>query len=77
MVSFGLTDVPLLATYLTMDALAIAMLVHDWRAIGKASAASVTGAAFVFGPQLLYPLIGESAAFASFSSMLGGLAYYR
>jgi hypothetical protein len=77
MVSFGMTDVPLLATYLTMDALAIAVLVHDWRTLGKASAASVMGAAFVFGPQLLYPLIADSAAFASFSGVLGALAYYR
>jgi hypothetical protein len=77
MVSFGLTDVPLLATYLTLDALALAMLVHDWRATGKITAASLTGAAFVFGPQLLYPLIVGSQAFASFTGMLGGLGYYR
>jgi hypothetical protein len=77
MVSFGMMDVPLLATYLTMDALAIAVLVYDWRALGKISPASMTGALFVFGPQLLYPIIVGSAAFSSFSAMLGGLAYYR
>ena len=77
MVSLGLMGPPVLATYLTMDALAIAILVHDWRTHGKIGAASLTGAAFVFGPQLLYPLVAHSAAFASFSAMLGGLAYYR
>jgi hypothetical protein len=77
MVSFGLTDVPLLATYLTLDALALAMLVHDWRTDGKIGAASITGAAFVFGPQLLYPLIVSSAAFWSFMGIVGGLGYYR
>lgn len=77
MVSFGLTDVPLLATYLTLDALAIAMLVYDWRTIGRASAASLTGAAFVFGPQLLYPLIANSAAFERVVALLGGIAHYR
>jgi hypothetical protein len=77
MVSFGLMAPPLLATYLTMDALAIAMLVHDWRKHGKIGAAALTGAACVFGPQLLYPLIAQTAAFESFSAVVGGLGYYR
>lgn len=77
MVSLGLTELPLLATYLTLDALAIALLIHDWRTLGKLSRASLVGAAFVFVPQLLQPLIVDSAAFASLTEMLVGLAYYR
>ena len=77
MVSLGLTELPLLATYLTLDALAIALLIHDWRTLGKLSGASLVGAAFVFVPQLLQPLIVDSAAFASLTEMLVGLAYYR
>lgn len=77
MVSMGTTEVPLLATYLTMDALAIAMVVHDWRMEGKITKATLTGAAFVFGPQLLYPLVVGSAVFGSLVAMLGGMAYYR
>jgi hypothetical protein len=77
MVSLGLTELPLLATYLTLDALAIALLIHDWRTLGKLSVASLVGAAFIFVPQLLQPLIVDSAAFASFTEMLVGLAYYR
>lgn len=77
MVSLELTRLPLLATYLTLDALAIAILIHDWRTRGKLSAASLTGAAFVFVPQLLQPLIVDSAAFASVSALLAGLTHYR
>lgn len=77
MVSFGLVDVPLLATYLTLDALALAMLVHDWRVDRKIHSASVVGAAFVFGPQLLYPVIVGTAPFASLVAWIGGLAHYR
>jgi hypothetical protein len=77
MVSFGLTNVPLLATYLTLDALAIAMLIHDRRTLGRASAASLTGAAFVFGPQLLYPLVASSTAFERLVALLAGIAHYR
>lgn len=75
--TYWMTQLPLLATYLTLDALAIAILIYDWRTIGKLSAASLIGAAFVFVPQLLQPLIVESAAFASLSTMLAELAHYR
>jgi hypothetical protein len=77
MVSLGLADVPLLATYLTLDALAVAMLVNDWRTNGRIGAASVTGAAFVLGPQLLYPLVVSSTAFGSVLQVIGDLARYR
>jgi hypothetical protein len=75
--AFGLTQLPLLATYLTMDALVFAMLVYDWRTLGKLSAASLTGAAFVSVPQLLYAPIADSAAFAGLIGALGDLARYR
>lgn len=77
MVSLGLTELPLLATYLTLDALAIAILIHDWRKLGKLSTVSLVGGAFVFVPRLLEPLIVDSAAFATFTAMLVDLAYYR
>ena len=75
-VTFGI-DLPLLATYLTLDALAIAMLIHDWRTHGRIGGASATGAAFVFVPQLLYPLLVNSSAFAGFAYAIGELSGYR
>jgi hypothetical protein len=77
MVSFGLSEAPLLATFLTMDALALAVLIHDWRTNGKIGAAAWTGAAFVLVPQLLCVPIANSAAFVSLTGMLADLAYYR
>jgi len=77
MVSLGLTELPLLATYLTLDALAIAVLIYDWRVLGKISGAALTGAAFIFVPQLLYAPIVDSAAFASLCNLVGDSAYYR
>lgn len=77
-VSFGVANgLPLLATYLTLDALAVAMLVNDWRTNGKIGAASIAGAAFVFVPQLLYPLLVDSAAFTKFAFAIGELSGYR
>jgi hypothetical protein len=70
-------ELPLLATYLTLDALAIAMLVNDWRTNGRITSASLTGAAFVFVPQLLYPVLVDSAAFASVAYAIGEMSGYR
>lgn len=77
MVSFGLTNAPLLATFVTMDVLALAVLIHHWRARREITAAAITGAAFVLLPQILCLPIVNSAAFASFIGVLTDLAYYR
>jgi hypothetical protein len=72
-----LAYLPVLATYLTMAAIAAAILVYDWRTMGKVSKASMIGAAVVFGQELLHVPISRSAAFADITSFLGGLIYYR
>ncbi len=76
-VSFGLPEAPLLATFVTMDILALAILIHEWRNNRRISAASWTGAAFVLVPQLLCMPIATSAAFVSLTAMLADLAHYR
>jgi hypothetical protein len=77
MVTFGLTEAPLLATFLTMDILALAVLIHVWRTRRKISGAVAIGAAFVLVPQLLCVPIVNSAAFASLTRVMTDLAYYR
>lgn len=77
MMVFELTETPLLATFLTMDVLALAVLIHDWRARRKISSAALTGAAFVLLPQLLCVPIVNSAAFVSLIGVMTDLAYYR
>jgi hypothetical protein len=77
MVVFGLSGAPLLATFLTMDALALAVLIHDWRTNRKISAAAWTGAAFVLVPQLLCVPVVNTAAFVSLTGVLADLAHYR
>ena len=68
---------PVLATYLTMAAIAAAILVYDWRTSGKVSKASMIGAAVVFGQQLLHVPISRSDTFVEFTSFLSSLIYYR
>jgi hypothetical protein len=76
-VSFGLSEAPLLATFLTMDALALALLIHEWRNNRRISAATWVGVAFVLVPQLLCVPIANSAAFVSLVGTLADLARYR
>jgi hypothetical protein len=74
---FALTDLPVFATYLTMDVMVAALLAYDWRANGTLSKASITGAAVVLGAQIVHFLIVDSASFASACRILTDLVYYR
>jgi len=67
---------PVLATYLTMVAIAGAIVVHDWRTNGKLTFASKIGAAIVFGQVLLHVPITRSDVFAAVSSYVSSLARY-
>jgi hypothetical protein len=77
MMSFHLELLPVLATYLTMDALVAAVLIHDWRTTGKAHRASLVGAGFVLLQQVLHVPVAGSDAFTGFCRMLTDLVYYR
>lgn len=68
---------PVLATYLTMAAMAAALVVHDYRNNGRLSFASKVGGAIVFGQQLLHVPVTRSDAFAEVASFLVGLVHYR
>jgi hypothetical protein len=76
-VVFQLDYLPVVATYLTMAAIAAAILVYDRRTLGKFSTASVIGASVVYAQQLLHWPIANSEAFAGVVSFLRGLIYYR
>jgi len=77
MVAFHLDYLPVLATYLTMAALALSIVVYDWRTLGKPSRASIIGASVVIGLQLLHWPVSRSDAFGRFQDLLAGLVYYR
>ena len=76
-VLFQLDYLPVLATYVTMVAIAAAILVHDRRTTGKIPVASMIGAAVVFGQVLLHVPISRSEAFHTASHFVTSLVYYR
>lgn len=77
MVVFGLDILPVLATYLTMSALALSIVVYDWRTQGRPTRASVIGASVVIGLQLLHWPVSRSDTFGRFLEFLSSLVYYR
>jgi hypothetical protein len=76
-VAFQLDYLPVLATYLTMAAIAVAILVQQWRTTGRIGVYSKIGAAVVFGQQLLHLPVTRSETFVEFSTFLTSLVYYR
>lgn len=77
MVSFGLSGIPVVATYLTMDLLLVAVLAQVWRSQGRVPGALRAGAAVIVVPQLLHAVVVDSAAFASLCTAIGSFAVYR
>ena len=77
MVPFGLTQLPLVAMYMTLDALIIAVLIYDWRTMNKISSATLTGTGFILLPQLLHGPVAGSEAFNELCNILINLAHYR
>lgn len=77
MAPLGLAELPLLATYLTMDAIAAAILIFDWRSSGRVSRASMIGTGVVIATQLLHVPLAGSDAFAAFCRFTTGLVGYR
>lgn len=53
--------------YLTVDALIVALLIYDWRTLGRPHHATQVGAAVNVIPQLLHVPIVESGMFVAFS----------
>lgn len=77
MMGLSLDHVPFLATYLTMDAMLAAILLHERRATGGISRATWVAAAIIVVPQLLMPVIVPWHGFQGFCRSLGTLVYYR
>lgn len=77
MMGLGLSGVPFLATYLTMDAILAAILINERRATGAISPATWIAAAVIVVPQLVFPLLVPTEAFRAFVISMGTLVYYR
>lgn len=77
MVPFGLTSFPILPMYLTLDAMALAILVQEWRANARISVYTWLGVAWIVMQQALHYPATHSQWFAEFVYALSGMVHYR
>jgi hypothetical protein len=77
MVPFGLSDFPVLPMYLTLDVLALAILVHEWRNTARIGIYSMIGIGWLLAQQLLHYPVTHSAWFADVVRELMGMVRYR
>lgn len=77
MVPFQLPAIPVLPLYLTLDALAIAILAYEWRRKGAIGAYSLVGAGWLVLQQSLHVPVAGSAWFADFCTVVAGFVRYR
>jgi hypothetical protein len=77
MVPFHLPTIPVLPLYLTLDAMALAILFHEWRKSGRIGAFSMVGAGWLVLQQGLHVPVVHSAWFFEFCQQVAGLVRYR
>jgi hypothetical protein len=76
-VPFGLDYIPVLPLYATLDTLALAILVQEWRSSGKIGKYSMIGAGFIFLQSLVHVPIVHSDWFLEGVRYVAGLIRYR
>jgi len=77
MVPFGIDYFPLVPMYITLDLMAIAIIVQEWRSSGTINKYTWIGAGWIVLQQIVHATYGMSASFGAVVDWLGGLAYYR
>ncbi|MGA0806627.1 MAG: hypothetical protein ACO3PV_08955 [Pseudohongiellaceae bacterium] len=77
MVPFGLSAFPVLPMYLTLDAMALAIMLHEWRRLGRISGWTMVGVGWILLQQLLHYPVTHSEWFAHFLYELTSMVRYR
>jgi len=77
MVPLGLTTFPVVAMYLTLDAMALAIVVHEWRRERSIHVYTWIGAGWILLQQAVHWAVIDTAFFAGVIEWLGSLARYR
>lgn len=77
MVPLGLTAFPILPMYLTLDAMALAIIVHEWRTHGRISPYTLVGTAWILLQQALHYPVTHAQWFAGFIYDVSGMVHYR
>jgi len=77
MVPLGLQTFPVVAMYITLDAMALAIIVHEWRTRRSIGPYTWIGAGWIVLQQIVHWAVIDTAFFAGVVEWLGSLARYR
>ena len=77
MVPFGMTTFPVVPMYMTLDAMAIAIIVHEWRTSGTINKYTWIGAGWIVMQQIFHAAVINTEWFGRVVLWLGSLAHYR
>jgi hypothetical protein len=77
MVPLDLQTFPVVAMYMTLDAMALAIIVHEWRSSGTIDKYTWIGSGWILLQQAVHAAIIDTAFFAGVVQWLGALAHYR
>lgn len=77
MVPLGLQTFPVVAMYMTLNAMALAILVQEWRENHKINKYTWVGIGWLAMQQVVHALVIDTAMFAEVVHWLGDLAVYR
>jgi hypothetical protein len=77
MVPFGMETFPVVAMYATLNAMALAIIVHEWRQSGTINKYTYIGAGWIAMQQIVHATIINTAFFGGAVLWLGDLVYYR
>ena len=77
MVPFGMTTFPIVQMYLTLDAMALAIIIQEWRSTKRVGAHTMVGVAWILVQQALHYPVTHSHWFADFVYAMSGMVHYR
>ena len=77
MVPLGLKNFPIAAMYTTLDAMALAILIQEWRSTRRISGYTVLGVGWILVQQALHYPVTHSQWFANLVYSLAGMMHYR
>ena len=75
--ALGLEPIPVVPLYLTLWAMAAAILIHEWRRTGRISGYSRFGAGWIVVEGLMHKVVVHSPPFDRFAAAILGLVHYR
>lgn len=77
MVPLGLTQFPIAAMYMTLDAMALAIVIQEWRSTQRISGYTLLGVGWILVQQALHYPVTHSLWFSGFVHAVGGMMHYR